>query len=111
MKQLKKNFLKNDIMYVILNRSRNYYLAELRSLETDCIHAYECGRLLIRPERTIKGKHIDSNESIISNEQFGKHPADIVMPPKKKDYCFEHYLKYAEKDLNLNLNNQYLITE
>ena len=54
--------------------------------------------IIFRGERTIKGKRIDANEAIISNEQFGKHPADMAVPPTKRDECYQQYLEYADKD-------------
>ena len=99
MKTLKEEFKKNDMLYKILERTKNFYFAELRSTETGRVVSYESGRIVVKKQRIIKGKIIEANEAIVSNEQFGKHPADMAVTVSNREKCHNNYLKYARNEM------------
>lgn len=110
MKPLKTEFQKNDMLYKILERTTNFYFAELRSTDSGNVVAYESGRIVKNKARTgtfegVKVK-FEEGESIVSNEKFGQHPVDRAYIVVNKDKCYQHFLKYARKDQKMNINSK-----
>lgn len=94
---LKKEFNKNEMRYKILERSKYFYFAEVRSMESGNIIGYESGRIEFRKARNLGGKQIESREVIIPNSKFGLNPADEFHSPRNKDKCYKNYLKHSNK--------------
>ena len=102
MKELKTKFRKNDMDYEILERTTNFYFAELRSTDSGIVVAYESGLILKNKARNtiIDGKKVEfvESEAVVGNEKFGQHPVDRAYTVKNKDKCYKNYLKFAKKD-------------
>jgi hypothetical protein len=85
MKTLPTEFNKNGMKYRIIDRSETRYLAEVYSLESGNLGAYETGRILRHEGFKIGGRDVEAGENIIGNEAFGKDAYEGVMSPKSKD--------------------------
>lgn len=95
MKPLPTEFVKNDVGYRILERSRTRYFAELYMNEPDGrIIGYETGRI-VRPARetaVIAGREVTFGESVIGNEQFGQDKYERCMTAIFKDEVLSNYI-------------------
>lgn len=102
MNTLKTEFVKNDMHYKILERSKHFYFAELSSTDSGVVVAYESGRIVSYKSGKIKKEdrtfEVDAGESIIGNSQFGKHDVDRAYTVNNKEKCYQYFKKYAKKD-------------
>jgi hypothetical protein len=79
MKTLKTEIKKNGMIYKIIDRTKSYYLAEVRSQENpnSLYPHYEVGRIIYNPAGKIKGSEVGNSETLIGNDGFGKDPKGI----------------------------------
>lgn len=105
MEKLKTNFTKNEMIYNIIDRSDNIYLAEVFS-ESNKLVGYEIGRIIKSKESTAKMGGVDvtfqAKERIVSNEMFGRHEIDMFVNHCSVSQAKQHFnnmvLKH-EKDV------------
>src|SRR4030042_986960 len=94
MKLLHPSFKKNDVLYVILERTDSRYFAEIRSIDSNTIIGYETGRIIKQKEgKAIMGGvpvTFEAKETLIGNEKFGADEFECFLPNKKKVY--NHFL-------------------
>lgn len=82
-KPLPKEFIKNDIRYIILEQTEKRYFAELHSTITDSIVAYETGRIIKNHQKYY----------MISNEDFGSVDGEVCLNPDNKIKCYNIFLE------------------
>src|SRR4030042_3857677 len=94
MKPLPFFLKKNDVLYVILERTDSRYFAEIHSLDSNTIIGYETGRIIQQKETkaTMGGVPVtfEAKETLIGNEKFGADEFECFLPNKKKVY--NHFL-------------------
>ncbi|MBN2480440.1 MAG: hypothetical protein JXB19_01770 [Bacteroidales bacterium] len=95
MKTLPTEFIKNDVRYLILEKSGTRYFAELYCNEQDGrIIGYETGRISkpLNENIVIEGREITFGESIIGNELFGQDKFEKCMTAIFKDEVLSNYI-------------------
>lgn len=98
MKKLKTEFSKNKMQYRILERSKNYYFAEVRSTETGNIVAYESGRIISHSGYKIHGNKVEPGEHMVGNNEFGRHDADYSANVKNKEKALKIFKQFSATD-------------
>jgi hypothetical protein len=104
MKPLPTDFTTNGMKYHILERTKTRYFAELKSIDTEVVVAYETGRIFQQKEQgaVLGGKPVnfEAKEAIVSNSQFGMDEFECAMPPKFKNEVYKEYIDAQNFDKN-----------